>query len=316
MPKMGLHAAAKADPIQRPPVGPSAITLGSDSVSPLTLASAYATVASGRHLPACRSARCSPSPPATRKPLPLPKDQCPRALEPDVAYGVTKILKTVLTKGTASGTGGLAGKRPVAGKTGTAGNKDGYTNETWFVGYTPQLSTAVWVGTPNDKRQTAAMKNFHIGGHFYPGEIFGATIAAPIWKQIMDRASIGMPMLNFAEPGTKVQIGDFVPIPSVVGMNVADATAALKAAQFTTGRRGRRGLHRPRRSGRSPNPARRLFAAATVVIITSAGKVPPPAKQRRRQSFSRRPRPRPRAPGGRPCTKKGRRRRRGPVSAR
>jgi len=142
MTKMGLHQGSgkQIEPY------PAPVTLGANSTSPLTLASAYATVASG-------GIYCEPSPVLTittsdHKTLALPKSQCSRELEPDVANGVTKILKNVLLPGgTASNIGGLDGGRPVAGKTGTAGNAAGYTNETWFAGYTPQLSTAVWVGT-------------------------------------------------------------------------------------------------------------------------------------------------------------------------
>src|SRR5665811_1194025 len=139
MTQMGLHQGT-GKPIQG---WPSPVTLGSDSVSPLTLAAAYATVASG-------GTYCVPSPvlaitTSGHKALKLPKDQCKKVLEPDVANGVTQILKTVLTNGTGYGNS-LAGGRPAAGKTGTS---DG-SNETWFVGYTPQLSTAVWVGTPDD----------------------------------------------------------------------------------------------------------------------------------------------------------------------
>jgi len=141
MTKMGLHQGS-GKPIQG---YPSPVTLGSDSTSPLTLASAYATAASG-------GTYCVPSPvlaitTSDHKALKLPKNQCSRVLEADVANGVTKILKNVLRPGgTASNVGGLGGGRPVAGKTGTSD----HSNETWFVGYTPQLSTAVWVGTPND----------------------------------------------------------------------------------------------------------------------------------------------------------------------
>ena len=72
---------------------------------------------------------------------------------------------------------------------GTAGNgKAGHTNESWFAGYTPQLSTAVWVGTPNDKQNKVSLLDFHLGKTFYPREVFGATIAGPIWKQIGDSA--------------------------------------------------------------------------------------------------------------------------------
>jgi membrane peptidoglycan carboxypeptidase len=190
MTNLGLHRG-DGKPIQ---TLPSPITLGSDSTSPLTLASAYATVASG-------GMYCEPSPvlritTSDKKTLRLPKRPCRKALEPSVANGVTKILKTVLTKGTAQGVGGLARRRPAAGKTGTSEG----SNETWFVGYTPQLSTAVWVGTPSDPKNERHLRNLRLGGKVYGGSIFGATIAAPIWKQIMDRASAGMPVRDFAAP--------------------------------------------------------------------------------------------------------------------
>jgi len=281
MTNMGLHQGSTGRPISTTSTGgsegPSAITLGSDSVSPLTLASAYATAASG-------GTYCVPTPVLTittsdHKLLPLPKNPCRKAIDPDVAKGVTQILKTVLTKGTASNVGGLAGNRPAAGKTGTAGNDtaDGGTNETWFAGYTPQLSTAVWVGTPNDKSQTASMKDITIGGKLYSGEIFGATIAAPIWKQIMDRASVGMPVLDFGDPGSQVQPGELVPIPDVSGMAVADAKAALSAAQFSPVVSG--AIISDRRVGlvAGTQPNAQAFRATTVVILPSAGKTPSPA---------------------------------------
>ena len=132
----------------------------------MTLASSYATVASG-------GTYCIPSPvlaitTSDHKALKLPKSQCKRVLEPDVANGVTKILKTVLTNGTGRGIGGLDGGRPVAGKTGTAGNRAGHTNESWFAGYTPQLSTAVWVGTPDDFRQQTANMRHEDRRHLLP----------------------------------------------------------------------------------------------------------------------------------------------------
>ena len=272
MTKMGLHKG-NGKPIN---AGPAAVTLGADSAAPLTLAAAYATVASG-------GTYCVPSPvlaitTSDKKPLALSKDQCHKALEPDVANGVTKILKTVITKGTGHGTGGLAGGRPVAGKTGTAGNAlpSGGTNETWFVGYTPQLATAVWVGTPDDPNQSARLANLQIGDTFYPGEIYGATIAAPIWKQIMDRASVGMPFRDFAEPSGKVESGDIVSIPGVAGMTVDDAKAALTAAGFkpVIGNTVDSTIPVGRAVGTQPDS--QALRGTSVVIMTSTGHVPPP----------------------------------------
>jgi penicillin-binding protein 1A len=73
-----------------------------------------------------------------------------------------------------SGTGTAANYGcPAAGKTGTAENLD----NAWFVGYTPQLSTAVWVGFPQ--------------GNLPMANGFGGSLAAPIWHQYMSVASNG-----------------------------------------------------------------------------------------------------------------------------
>jgi penicillin-binding protein 1A len=86
------------------------------------------------------------------------------------AYAATTVLKGVIT----SGTGTAAGYGcPAAGKTGTAEN---YANA-WFVGYTPKLATAVWVGYPQ--------------GNLPMANGFGGTLAAPIWHDFMQRASDG-----------------------------------------------------------------------------------------------------------------------------
>jgi membrane peptidoglycan carboxypeptidase len=220
MTNLGLHTGS-GNPISN---FPAPITLGSDSVAPLTLASAYATIASG-------GTYCVPSPVLTistndKKLLPLPKNQCRKALEPDVANGVTTILKNVLTKGTGYGNS-LANGRPAAGKTGTSEN----SNQTWFVGYTPQLATAVWVGTPYGPI-SRELNNLNLGGKFYGGQIFGATVAAPTWKAIMDTISASLPPLDFAAPAGTVQFGNLVSIPRVYGMPVSAALAALTAAGF------------------------------------------------------------------------------------
>ena len=296
MTKMGLHQG-NGEPIQR---YPSPVTLGSDSTSPLTLAAAYATVASG-------GTYCVPSPVLTittsdRKALKLPKSLCKRVLEPDVANGVTKILKTVLTKGTGRGIGGLDGGRPVAGKTGTS---DG-SNETWFAGYTPQLSTAVWVGTPNDLNNKRELRNLQLGDTFYANQVFGATIAAPIWKRIMDRASAGMPFRDFAEPGDRVQFGDMVSVPSVYGMTVGEAQATLTAAGFSpvVGRAVSSSL--PAGLVVGTQPGSRALRGSTVVIFASTGSVPPPkpTPTLTTEPTAKLPKCRPGVPE--PCTKSGR----------
>jgi penicillin-binding protein 1A len=91
-----------------------------------------------------------------------------RVFSDGVAYTATDILETVISGGT--GTAANIGC-PAAGKTGTT---DDFT-DAWFVGYTPRLSTAVWVGHP-DARTTLGYN------------AFGGTLAAPIWQDYMSVA--------------------------------------------------------------------------------------------------------------------------------
>jgi len=263
MTEMGLHQA-DGQPIQ---TYPSPVTLGSDGVAPLTLAASYATLASG-------GTYCPPVPVVSittfdRKSIKLPTNPCKRVLDADVAAGTTQILKAVLTKGTAAGNE-LAAGRPAAGKTGTTDN----SNETWFMGYTPQLATAVWVGTPTDNSRH--LRNMQIGSRFYAGQIFGATIAAPIWKAIMDRASAGMPIRDFGSASDKMQFGDQIVVPYVGGQPVDEAVQKLNDAGFT-GVKGQ-AVDSAQPAGTalstSPGAGSRAVRGSTVVVTYSNGNAP------------------------------------------
>lgn len=263
MTEMGLHQADGL-PIQ---TYPSPVTLGSDGVAPLTLASSYATIASG-------GTYCPPVPVVSittsdRKSIKLPTNPCKRVLDADVANGTTEILKAVLTKGTAAGNE-LAAGRPAAGKTGTTDN----SNETWFMGYTPQLATAVWVGTPTDNSRH--LRNMQIGSKFYSGQIFGATIAAPIWKAIMDRASAGMPIRDFGNASDKMKFGDQIVVPYVGGLPVDEAVQKLNDAGFT-GVKGQ-AVDSAQPAGTalstSPGAGSRAVRGSTVVVTYSNGNAP------------------------------------------
>ena len=80
--------------------------------------------------------------------------------------------------------------RPVAGKTGTTENY----GDAWFVGYTPQLVTAVWVGYPNRLRPMLT--------EFHGGPVAGGTFPAQIWKAFMESAlkAIGAQPASFPSP--------------------------------------------------------------------------------------------------------------------
>ena len=106
-----------------------------------------------------------------------PKPQL--VLEPWAAAALTDVLRGVISNGT-----GRAAQldRPAAGKTGTTSSE----RDIWFVGYVPQLATAVWVG--ND--------NYRPLGH----GATGGTFVAPIWQDFMRKALQNVPVQKFRPP--------------------------------------------------------------------------------------------------------------------
>ncbi len=149
------------------------ITLGSEGVSPLEMASAYGTLATGgvHRDPVCITEINNRKGDVIFK----HEDNPQKVLEPGVASEVTRVLEGVIAHGTAS-RAGVSGQ-PTAGKTGTSQR----TRDLWFVGYTPQLATAVWTGY----RQEDTI--------YYRGrEALTNHIPQPIFKLFMDNALSGV----------------------------------------------------------------------------------------------------------------------------
>src|SRR3954469_23861865 len=146
------------------------LTLG---VSPLEMADAYATIASGGY-------RNRPTA-ITKVTFPDGKSDLPRrfrvkrtkVFEDGVTAEATRILKENVQMGT--GTRANIGC-PAAGKTGTTDE----FNDAWFVGFTPRLTTAVWVGYPNAQIQ---MKT-----EYHGASVAGGTFPAEIWSDYMKKA--------------------------------------------------------------------------------------------------------------------------------
>ncbi|GAA3949357.1 transglycosylase domain-containing protein [Gordonia caeni] len=108
-------------------------------------------------------------------------DNVTAALEPVAAYSNGNALYD-----------SSLGSRPSAAKTGTAQlGKTGDNRYSWMVGYTPQLSTAVWVGTAKGDKP---LRNYS------GSSIYGSGLPAQIWKAAMDDALAGDPIENFPEP--------------------------------------------------------------------------------------------------------------------
>jgi penicillin-binding protein 1A len=110
-----------------------------------------------------------------------------RVLSEEVADNVTDALEGVVTGGT--GVRAQLPDRRAAGKTGTSqGN-----GNAWFVGYTPNLSTAVWIGYKDSLKPLRNLKGVR-------GGITGGSLPAMTWSRFMKVALLGQPVIEFAEP--------------------------------------------------------------------------------------------------------------------
>ena len=192
------------------------VTLGSTAVTPLEMAQAYSTFATGG---------------VKRDAVVVTKiedkngniiyeaaDTSKRVLSEEVAGATTNVLKTVFTEGTARGASPSNGQT-VAGKTGTSEN---YIDH-WLVGYSPTLSCATWIGNP-------------------AGNIEGTSniTCNRLWHDFMSAALEDQPVVDFPaaeDPDynndfnkkQQITLGDPDPAdaPSVVGMTLSDAQSAL-----------------------------------------------------------------------------------------
>ncbi|WP_406218568.1 transglycosylase domain-containing protein [Streptomyces canus] len=197
--KMGVQRA-DGDKLQQRP----SIALGTQEVSPLTMANAYATFAS-------RGMYCTPVAIESitqrvgekSKSLQVPKSTCSRAMSETTADTVNTLLKGVVEDGT--GTQAGLGSRPSAGKTGTTDERFA----AWFVGYTPNMAGAVWVGDPAHKRK---MQQISIGGVWHE-KVFGGDTPGPIWRDMMSGALEGkdapsFSLVNIPDPPKEKDDGD------------------------------------------------------------------------------------------------------------
>ena len=226
MTKMGVHQA-NGDEIGG---GVSNATLGSGTTTPLSLATAYATIASG-------GKRCDPSPIASittpdKKEIKVPKLECEQVISKDTAAAAAELMEGTLENGgTADGLWSVS-QRPAAGKTGTTEKH----NQSWFAGFTPQLSTAVWIGNvkvTDSNRRLYSLNGKCFGDYGCFADVFGGTVSAPVWANTMKRLSEDMPVKDFPEPSAKARNGDLTAIPNVYARSLDSARAILSDAGFS-----------------------------------------------------------------------------------
>ncbi|MBD2608076.1 penicillin-binding protein [Scytonema hofmannii FACHB-248] len=155
----------------------SSLPLGAIGVTPLEMASAYATFANyGWQSPTTIIVRVTDSSGNVLLDN-TPKPQ--QVLDPWASAAIINVMQSVITNGTGKN---AAIGRPAAGKTGTTSSE----KDIWFVGTVPQLTTAVWVGR-DDNRQLASGAT-------------GGVMVAPIWRDFMLKALKNTPVESFKSP--------------------------------------------------------------------------------------------------------------------
>lgn len=197
-------------PAEVPLVDNLTLALGTSELSPLEITSSFAPFGNGGfQVKPSAILRITDSAGSlvysqTEKPF-------ERALDEDLAYVMTDLLKDVVRPGGSAGqVAGLIGGRPAAGKTGTTEN----SRDSWFVGYTRELVASVWVG------HDIATET----------EFTGAITAAPIWADFIKRAEEGIPFSDWVQPAGV----DRVRICVASGL-LANATCTARSEVFLRG---------------------------------------------------------------------------------
>ena len=187
-----------------------ALALGAYEVNLLEMANAYASLAAGGRFEPAVLILGIHDPSGRSIPLaqPLPAR---RVLDADVAYLATSLLTSVVQYGTGKRARRLG--RSLAGKTGTTNR----SKDAWFVGFSPEIVTAVWVGY-DDARS--------LGRHES-----GASAALPIWIDFMEVAHRGSPKTDFAVPDTI----ETAKIDPVSGLLAYEGQEMARVEQFLRG---------------------------------------------------------------------------------
>ena len=189
------------------------------------------------------------------------KPKSKEVLDPVVDAAVIDMMEGVVTGGT--GTAAQLPSWPVAGKTGTTTSNV----DAWFVGYTPVLSTAVWVG--------------HAEGQIEMYGMTGGALPATIWQAYMARVLDGRDVVQFPEPdldalADRMDSESFT-VPDVVRMTEGEALAELGRKKFI-------GVVQTEYSSapegtvvwQSPRAGETATPGESVYIGVSSGYIPPP----------------------------------------
>ena len=214
------------------------ISLGAEEVTPLEMAAAYAAIANdGVYVRPSFVERVEDR---GGEVLFEGPEKGRRAFSVQTARVATQVMRSVVEKGT--GTAARLSGRQVAGKTGTSQNHE----NAWFVGYTPQFATAVWMGSPTGN------ESMFVGGR----RVTGGSYPARIWGAYMGAALQGADIVPFESPNTKL----------------------IKKGRFLRDKGGTSSsTERPRRATTTSGATTPTTAAADQPVATEGVQAPPAA---------------------------------------
>ncbi|MDR7362306.1 transglycosylase domain-containing protein [Nocardioides marmoribigeumensis] len=203
--KIKEHAIAMGIPRNAPGLDDTfSIVLGSATVSPIDMANAYGTIADGGKAKKWYVVQKVKTLDGSR---PYKHNvRTTAAISEDVAADTSYALQQVAIAGTGQNANVIG--RPIAGKTGTATTDGGHVRSSWFVGYTPQLATAVMYVRGNG--------NQPLDG--FLSSFFGADYPARTWAAVMGKALEGEEEIPFPPPANLEQTAEghepYTPPPS------------------------------------------------------------------------------------------------------
>ena len=255
-------------------LAPAVVVLGELRVPPLEMASAYATWAAGGTY--CRPTGIIEVIDRHGETMPTSGADCEQVVDEETADVMAWTLEQDLSDPRATGKGRTIPGYPAGGKTGTSDSQF----HTWYVGFTRQMSTAVWFGHPNANVRPGG---FPVDGQMLrSGSVWGNTVSLPTWQEYMIAVHEGLPSEPFPSapappPPPEGAVSGEVErgvVPDVAGMVLSEAKATVRAAGFTYTVR-----NEPSGSvgqwyviGTSPGAGSRPEEGSSVVIRQSTGR--------------------------------------------
>ncbi len=160
-----------------PPQGYPSITLGVFELTPFEVAQTYTLFTNGGAIRPLRAINRIVTPERTLRPK---ESELRQIARPETTFLVTHMMRSVINEGTGASARGNGFTQDAAGKSGTTND----LRDAWFVGFTPELLTVVWVGFDDNQ----------------PVGLSGTQAALPIWTDFMKNALAGHPSIPFEAP--------------------------------------------------------------------------------------------------------------------